>query len=76
VRTARVTRWDAAITALVTQVLSLVDEVLESARQVIEDQSTDYTLEEVDDELELMARRGQRIQELFNTGRTGWDLLC
>ncbi len=75
-RTARVTRWDAAITALVTQVLSLVDEVLESARQVIEDQSTDYTLEEVDDELELMARRGQRIQELFNTGRTGWDLLC
>jgi hypothetical protein len=57
-------------------VLSLVDEVLESARQVIEDQSTDYTLEEVDDELELMARHGQRIQELFDTGRTGWDLLC
>ncbi len=69
VRTARATWRDADDTAWVTHVCSLGDEVLESGRQVIENQSTDYTLEEVDEELELLAGRGQRIRELLDTGR-------
>jgi hypothetical protein len=39
--------------------------VLESAKQVIDNQSTEYTLDEVDEELELMARHGKRLQELL-----------
>jgi hypothetical protein len=69
VRTARATRRDAADTAWVTHVCSLSDEVLESGRQVIEDQSMDYTLEEVDEELKLLAERSQGIRELLNAGR-------
>jgi hypothetical protein len=67
--TARAARRDTTITAGVTQMCSLADEVLESARQVIDDQSTDYTLDEVDEELELMARRGQRLRELLANGK-------
>jgi hypothetical protein len=69
VRTARATSQVAAVPAWVTQVRSLADEVLESARLIIEDQSTDYTLEEMDEELELLARRGQQIRELLDTSR-------
>jgi hypothetical protein len=39
----------------------LADEVLEAAKQIIEDQSEDYTLEEVDEELEMLAKRGQLV---------------
>jgi hypothetical protein len=48
---------------------SLADEVLESAPQVIDDQSTDCTLGEVDEELELMSRHGQQLRELLDTGK-------
>jgi phytoene/squalene synthetase len=48
---------------------SLADKVLESARQVIEDQSTDYTLDKVYEELELMARHGWRLWELLDIGK-------
>ncbi len=48
---------------------SLADEVLENARQIIDDQSMDYTVAEVDKELKLLARRSQQIQELLETGR-------
>jgi hypothetical protein len=48
---------------------SLADEVLETARQIINDQSTDYTLDEVDEELGLLARRGQQVRELLESGR-------
>jgi hypothetical protein len=65
VRTARATRWDTAVAAWLTQVCSLVDEVLESARQVIDDKSTDYTLDEVDEELQLMAQHGQWMRKLL-----------
>jgi hypothetical protein len=38
---------------------TLADEVLEAAKQIIDDQSTDYTLDKVDKELDLLTKRGQ-----------------
>jgi hypothetical protein len=69
VRTARATKRDAAVSAWATQMRSLVDEVLETARQIIDDQSTDYTLDKVDEELGLLARRSQQVRELLKAGR-------
>jgi hypothetical protein len=39
--------------------------------RVINNQSMDYTLDEVDEELQLMAKHGQRLRELLATGREG-----
>ncbi len=47
----------------------LADEVLEAAKQIIEDQSKDYTLEEVDEELEMLAKRGQLVRDHLEAGR-------
>jgi hypothetical protein len=48
VRTARATKRDAAVSTWVKRMRALADEVLETAKQIIEDQSTDYTLDEVE----------------------------
>jgi hypothetical protein len=61
IRSARASRRDTAIAAWATQ-------VGEGTRQVIEDQSTDYSLEEVDEELQLLAKQGQRLLELLAAG--------
>jgi hypothetical protein len=54
--------------ACATQVCTLADEVAEGARHVIDDQSTDYTLFEVDEELQLLSKQGQQLQELLIAG--------
>ncbi len=52
VRTARATKQDVAVTVWTDRMRVLADEVLEAAKQIIENQSEDYTLEEADEELE------------------------
>jgi uncharacterized 2Fe-2S/4Fe-4S cluster protein (DUF4445 family) len=47
----------------------LADEVLEAAKQIIDDQSEDYTLEEVYEELEMLAKRGQQVRDHLEAGR-------
>jgi hypothetical protein len=47
----------------------LADEVLEAAKQIIEDQSKDYTLDELDEELEMLAKRGQLVRDHLEAGR-------
>jgi hypothetical protein len=69
VRTARATKQDAAVSTWATHMRSLADEVLETAWQNIDNQSTDYTLEKVDKELGLLARSGQQVRELLEAGR-------
>ncbi len=51
IKSARASRRDTAVAAWATQVLTLSDEVVESARHKIDNQSTDYTLVGVDKEL-------------------------
>jgi hypothetical protein len=46
--------------------------VLEGVRQVIEDQNADYTLEEVDEELQLLSKQGQWLLELLTAGGVAW----
>ncbi len=46
----------------------LADDVLEAAKQIIEDQSEDYTMEEVDEELEMLAKRGQQVRDHLEGG--------
>ncbi len=46
-----------------------MDEVLETAKQIIEDQSTDYTLGEIDEELDMLSKRGQQVRELLEMGK-------
>jgi vacuolar-type H+-ATPase subunit H len=69
VRTARATKRDAAVSTWVKRMQALADEVLETAKQIIEDQSTDYTLDEVDEELDMLSKRGQQVRELLETGK-------
>jgi hypothetical protein len=69
VRTARATKRDAAVSTWVKRMRALADEVLETAKQIIKDQSTDYTLDEVDEELDMLSKRGQQIRELLETGK-------
>ncbi len=66
---ARDTKRDAAVSAWVKQMWALADEVLETAKQIIEDQSTDYTLDEVDEELDMLTKCGQQVRELLETGK-------
>jgi hypothetical protein len=47
VRTAKATNRVAAVTVWTDRIRVLADEVLEAAKQIIDDQSEDYTLEEV-----------------------------
>jgi hypothetical protein len=54
IRSARASRRDTAVVIRVTQVRTLAGEVVEGARHVIDDQSTDYTVDEVDEELKLL----------------------
>jgi hypothetical protein len=54
-RSARASKRDTAVTAWAAQVRTIANEVVEGSRQVIEDQSADYTLEEVDEELQLLS---------------------
>jgi hypothetical protein len=49
-------------------VLTLANKVVEGARYVIDDQSTDCTLDEVDEELQLLSKKGQRLWELLAAG--------
>jgi hypothetical protein len=52
----------------------LADEVLEVAKQIIDDQSKDYNLEEVDEELDMLAKRGQQVRDHLESGRRdGFD---
>jgi hypothetical protein len=53
----------------VTKVSSVGNKVLKSAQQVIDDQSMDYTLDEVDEELQLMTQHSQQLKELIAAGR-------
>jgi hypothetical protein len=69
VRTARATKRDAAVTAWTDRMRVLADEVLEAAKQIIEDQSEDYTLEEADEELEMLAKQGQLVRDHLEAGR-------
>ncbi len=48
---------------------ALVDEVLETTKEIIKDQSIDYTLDEIDEELDMLSKRGQQIRELLETGQ-------
>jgi hypothetical protein len=69
VRTARATKREAAVTAWTNRMRVLADKVLEAAKQIIEDQSEDYTLEEADEELEMLAKRGQLVRDHLEAGR-------
>jgi hypothetical protein len=70
VRTARATKRDAAVSAWANWMRPLEDEVLEAAKQIIEDQSEDYTLDEVDDEeLDMLTKHGQQVREHLEAGR-------
>ncbi len=40
-----------------------------TAKKTIEDQSTDYTLDEIDEELDMLSRRGQQVKELLEAGK-------
>jgi hypothetical protein len=61
IRSARASRRDTAVAVRVTQVRTLAGEVVEGARHVIDDQSTDYTVDEVDEELKLLNKQGQQL---------------
>ncbi len=65
IKSARASRRDTAVAAWAPQVLTLSDEVVESARHVIDNQSTDYTLVRVDEELQLLGKQGQQLRELL-----------
>ncbi len=69
VRTARATKRDAAVSAWVKKMRALADEVLETAKGIIEDQSTDYTLDEIDEELDMLSQRSQQVKELLEAGK-------
>jgi hypothetical protein len=69
IRLARATRLDTAGVAWVTQVRTLTNPVVESARQMNDDHSTDYTPDEVDEELQLMTKHRQRLRELLTAGK-------
>ncbi len=68
VRTARATKRDSAVTVWTDRMRVLADEVLEAAKQIIDDQSEDYTLDEVDEELAMLAKRGQQVQDHLEAG--------
>jgi hypothetical protein len=69
VRMARATMRDAAVSAWIKKMRALADEVMETAKEVIEDQSTKYTLDEIDEELEMLSKRGQQVKELLEAGK-------
>ncbi len=69
VRTAKATKRDAAVTIWTERMRVLADEVLEAAKTIIDDQSEDYTLEEVDEELAMLAKRGQQVRDHLEAGR-------
>jgi hypothetical protein len=74
VRTARATKRDAAVTVWTDRMRVLADEVLEAAKQIIDDQSEDYILEEVDEELDMLTKRGQQVRDHLEAGRRdGFD---
>jgi hypothetical protein len=48
--------------------------VLETAKQIIEDQNEDYTLDKADEELDMLTKRGQQVREHLESGRRdGFD---
>jgi hypothetical protein len=59
VRSAGASRRNTTVAAWATQMHTLTNEVVEGARHVIDDQSADYTLDEVDEELQLQSKQGQ-----------------
>jgi hypothetical protein len=69
VRTARVTKRDAAVSAWVKKMQALADEVLETVNQIVEDQSNDYTLDEIDEELDMLSQCGQKVKELLEASK-------
>ncbi len=69
VRMARATKRDTAVTAWTDRMRVLADEVLEAAKQIIEDKSEDYTLDEVDEELDMLTKRGQQVRDHLEAGR-------
>jgi hypothetical protein len=74
VRMARATKRDAAVSAWANRMRALADEVPEAAKQILEDQSEDYTLDEVDEELAMLTKRGQQVREHLEAGRRdGFD---
>jgi hypothetical protein len=74
VRTAWATKRGAAVSAWTNQMRTLADEVLESTKQIIEDQSEDYTLDKVDEELDMLVKPGQQVREHLESGRRdGFD---
>jgi hypothetical protein len=71
IRAARATQHDTAVPTWATQVQALTDEVVESAQQVIDNQSMDYILEKVDKKLQLMAKHASGHQEGWDRGDSG-----
>jgi hypothetical protein len=61
IRSAKASRRDTTMAACATQVRTLFNEVVEGTRHVIDDQSTDYILFEVDKELQLLSKQGQQL---------------
>ncbi len=54
--------------AWATQACTLADEGVEGARHVINDQGTDYSLVEMEEDLQLLTKQGQQLQELLAAG--------
>jgi hypothetical protein len=68
VRTARATKRDAAVSAWIKKMRALA-EVMETVKEIIEDQSTDYTLDKIDEGLDMLSKRGQQVKELLEAGK-------
>jgi hypothetical protein len=60
---ARGARKDAAIITWANQVADAAEETRISAKGILEENSTNYTMEELNDELEMLHKRGQQLGE-------------
>jgi hypothetical protein len=59
---------DSALETWVAQVRTIAKDAVWVAKKVLKDQSTNYTVAEIDDKLQVYCDRGQRLSELLVTG--------
>jgi hypothetical protein len=68
IKLAESSRRDSAVKTWVAQVQAIVKDLVRNTKEVLEDQSTNYTVVKIDNEVQVCSDRGQQLSELLAAG--------
>jgi hypothetical protein len=78
IKTAKKTQKDPVIADWPAKMRSAVKEATEAAMEVLKERSTNYTIDEVEDDIDVFEERGQGLAELLKVAKAShqqWPIL-